>query len=234
MTRVIDWKGADTPKGTSLKDVFEKNNMEDVTCTLVVNKDKRLRQLVPQEDFIDTEVEDGDMIVPVQSDLVDGGNLFERSIEREMPMMVDFFHQLDVNMANLHAEINPTGWIRFCNFPLPEHTKVAGRSRPFYHNSEDILIVLNHYPQKPPLGFFFREDSPNRALIEQVFVEHVYDELLIGSEDDQRQIRELKELGWRWVCYHFEENWKYDRLNVAKGDSLAKYIQFVHARLGGA
>jgi hypothetical protein len=233
--RVIDFEQVDTPDNATLSDVLGGKNKASQALITRKIKDTNMYEVVPQKDFDNTTLENVSKVTPMQSDLVDGGvktNCLNQDLLLYHRHFLSEFPSLHKPQAVVGDNDN---WVQFVNFPLPEFAMIHGQRKYYKTEYDDIIVVTSDYPQFPPRGVHFNENSPNLPIFRQVLGGHVFDDIVCSSSEYKENIRQLENMGWMWMCFHHENySWNFNARDIKAGDNLYKYIEMLFARLSGA
>lgn len=103
-----------------------------------------------------------------------------------------------------------------CNFPLPDGF------RPDYI---DLLVLLDDFPARPPIGIYVLHKGRNAALIEQLSGR--FNAFRNKAYHDAPSIPD-----YTWICYSYAHNvWRYRADNPERGDNTAKFLAGFFAEL---
>lgn len=234
-TRVINFNKVDAPDNATISDVLGKDKKASQALITRKNKDTNIYEVVPQKDFDNTTLENVAKVTPMQSDLVDGG-VKTNCLDQDLMLYHRYFLSEFPNLPEPQAVIGDNdNWVHFVNFPLPEYAIVHGQKKYFKTEYDDIIVVTSDYPQFPPRGVHFNENSPNLPIIKQALGNHVFDGIVGTSNEYKENIRQLENMGWMWMCFHHANySWNFNTKNIKDGDNLYKYIEMLFARLSGA
>lgn len=122
-------------------------------------------------------------------------------------------------------------WIEFKKFPLPECYIDENNPQVFYRpRYENILLLIDEYPQCEPFGIFVYHASSNYEKIKFILIGDTEKEI---PEEYECEIVELLNRGWGWIPFPYDDNWKFDKDEVDKGSNLLSYLEKLFSALGG-
>ncbi len=207
------------PKNTT-KVIVEDTKNDKVE--VVNKKDLEKKKINPQNS----------RIVPFQQDLIDGASVAERYLQKEFPLMLNFFKDRGVD-PTINYEFDTPGeyWMQL-DFPLPKYAFYEKDGKivkyKFPNSIEPIVIVLNGYPDIPPIGFFIEKESPNKKVFQEVFKDHLFDKPFFSNKN----VKEFFKDNWHWICFHYENfEWNFNRFDITKGDTLTSYLYAMFYKL---
>lgn len=233
--RIINFDHVNTPDNATLHDVLGPNSNASQALVTRRNNDTKVYEVVPRHSFDDTDLRNVTKVTPMQSDLVDGGVKSEL-ITQDMALYHRYFLSEFPTLHNSQALIGDNDdWIKLINFPLPEFAMIHGEKRYYKIETDNIVIVTADYPDFPPKGVHFHENSPNIEIFDAVLNTHIFSGVTGVSDGYKRDISQLENRGWRWMCFHHEDfKWNFNLHDIKAGDGLYKYIEMLFARLAGA
>lgn len=134
--------------------------------------------------------------------------------------------------VELHGEDieQDVDFILIYNFPLPVYKTKKGKIKYYESEVEPIVVILTEYPEFGPHGIYILKKSPNYQKIEKILGD---DHVFKRAVDSPVKDKGLKKKGWRWLCFHYEEKWKFNLKDIRQGDCLTKYFQNLYAALSG-
>lgn len=234
-TRIINFDHVQTPDTATINDVLGPDSNASQVLVTRRNNDTDVYEVVPKQNFNNTDMNNVTKVTPMQSDLVDGG-IKTDLINQELYMYYHYFLSEFPYVKNSRAVIGDNeDWIELINFPLPAFTTVNGRRIDFRTEVDNIVIITSDYPDFPPRGVHFHKNSPNLEIFQQALNSHVFDGILGVSHKHKDEIKQLEDQGWMWMCFHYDDyRWNFNSRNIKSGDCLYKYIEMLFARLSGA
>jgi hypothetical protein len=112
------------------------------------------------------------------------------------------------------AELNATGeFIRVFNMPLPDG---------YRPDHCDLVLIVDDFPARPPIGLYLL--NKDKALVSQM-------EAQFNAFRDVGFHGAPSIPGYTWICFHFQNGWRYRADNPAQGDNLAKFLGAFFAEL---
>jgi|GEM_PF-1436240 len=233
--RIINFDYVSIPDHATVYDALGPNSTASQALVTRRNNNTDVYEVVPKHSFDDTDLRNVTKVTPMQSDLVDGG-VKSDLITQDMALYHRYFLSGFPTVRNSQAMIGDNDdWIKLVNFPLPEFAMIDGERHYYQTETDNIVIITADYPDFPPKGVHFHEKSPNINMFEKVLNSHIYNGVRGVSGEYKRDISQLENMGWRWMCFHHEDyRWNFNRSDIKAGDGLYKYIEMLFARLAGA
>lgn len=221
--------------------VDDSNYLADVTdigdaAQILERNDDGVYQVITAEEAKKKKLSElGDILI--NQTAIEKGGVKDSYLMKDLTLIkkhfMEEFSDLNTREIVLDDELN---WVKFINFPMPDYfINANGIKKCYTPDFEDIVIVINEYPENGPFGIHIKKGSPNKARIQEVLGGHIYNEVL-GNSIHAEKVSELKEKGWDWVCFHYVKGrkWNFNRNDLRKGDCLATYIENLFAALSGA
>ncbi len=218
-------------KQVKLSEVVKPN----VKKVLVEDPKNNIVEIISKEDMSKKRIDpNGVRIIPYQKELIDGAPVAENYFTQEFPQMLQFFQDRGVEPTVTYDFETPGEYWMQIDFPLPRvsYFEKDGKVKKYtFPNAvEPLVIVLNGYPELPPVGFFIEKNSPNIELFKEVFQNHLLDSAHFVSD----RVKQFFERHWYWICFHYKDNkWNFDRYDIAKGDNLTSYLYAIFYKLAG-
>ncbi len=111
-------------------------------------------------------------------------------------------------------------YLIFENFPMPQGYK---------RSHENIMAIINKYPDFPPYGIFIEDTSPNIPKIEKILKQHI-----LESDVGDQIAKNQNQTGYKWLCYHYNHNeWAFRPNDLNRGDNLGKFFLNLYLVLDG-
>ncbi len=218
-------------KQVKLSEIVKPN----VAKVLVEDRKNNVVEIVSREDMNKKRVDlNNTTVVPYQKDLIDGAPIAEAYFVREFPLMQQFFQDRGIDPVVKYDFGTPGEYWMEIDFPLPSvgYFKKDGKviKHKYPNTTEPLIIVLNGYPDFPPVGFFIEKRSPNLEIFQEVFKNHLLDRAYFVDD----KVVEFFKDNWYWICFHYQDNsWSYDRYDITNGDNLTSYLYAIYYKLVG-
>lgn len=145
----------------------------------------------------------------------------EKLLKNEVMMIQSWLDRFDPPYQNgrrkVHFHPSTGDYLIVENFPLPDG---------FSPDHLDLLIITEHYPDQPPIGFYMLNNQSNKVITSQI--SRKLNLFMNGTHHNAPEIP-----GYTWACLIYDGNeWCFNASAPHKKDNLAKFVQTAYALVG--